>query len=525
MSKSFYITTPIYYPNADPHIGSAYTTTYADTLARYHRALGVPSFMLTGTDEHGEKIAEAAAAEGISPQAFVDRMAARFQATWDTLGLRYDRFIRTTDPDHIRAVQHFWRTIYDRGDIEFRDYEGRYCVGCERYLTEREMQGGRCEQHGTEPEIRSEANYFFRMSRHFEWWRAELARHPERVEPERYRNEVLGTLGSGALDDLCITRPRERLQWGIPAPWDENYTIYVWIDALVNYLTGAGYPDQPGWEDRWSDVHHLIGKDILKPHAIFWPAMLHAAGIPLFGELRVHGYWNMEQQKISKSAGKLASPLVMKEKYGYEPFRYYMLREMSFGLDGEFSESAVVRRINADLANDLGNLLNRSIHMLHRYREGVVPTPETESDGPGPLAAIATRVARELDTHLEAFHTQRALMALWELVSATNKYVDERAPWQLAKEGRDRELDVALYDTLEAVRIVAYLLEPFMPETARRILQSLGQSLPEDPQEGAFRGPPFLQDRIQWGGLEPGTQTIKSKPLFPRLELPEAEAS
>jgi len=516
MSKPFYITTPIYYPNADPHIGSTYTTTYADTLARHHRALGDRTLFLTGTDEHGEKIAEAAKLQGITPQAFVDRMAERFRTTWDTLGLSYDRFIRTTDADHIRAVQHFWNTIYERGDIELRDYEGRYCVGCERYLTEREMQGGRCEQHGTEPEIRSEANYFFRMSRHFEWWRDELARHPERIEPERFRKEVLATLASGALEDLCITRPRERLEWGIPAPWDAKYTIYVWIDALVNYLTGAGYPDTPGWEDTWSGVHHLIGKDILKPHAIFWPAMLHAAGVPLFSELRVHGYWNLDNQKISKSLGNLVSPLAMKEKYGFEPFRYFLLREMSFGLDGEFSEEAVVRRINADLANDLGNLLNRSIHMLHRYRDGVVPERPAERSE---LATIAERAVREVEVQMQAFHTQRALAAIWELVSAANKQVEERAPWTLAKEGRDAELDAALYACLEALRIIAVLLGAFLPESSQRMLETLGCAPAPDAQDDATNEVP-LRDRARWGLLAPGTRTTKAPPLFPRVETP-----
>jgi methionyl-tRNA synthetase len=364
MSRAFYITTPIYYPNADPHIGTAYTLSYADALVRTHRARGEDSFLLTGTDEHGEKIAEAAAAEGIEPRAFVDRMAERFRSTWDRLGLRYDRFIRTTDDDHRRAVQHFWQRIHDRGDVEFRDYEGRYCVGCERYLTEREMRNGRCEQHNTEPEIRREANYFFRMSRHFEWWLAELEKAPERVQPERFRNEAIATLRSGALEDLCITRPRERLSWGIAAPWDAKYTVYVWIDALVSYLTACGYPDEPGWEERWTAAHHLIGKDILKPHAVFWPAMLHAAGVPLYHRLLVHGYWTVEGQKISKSLGTAISPLEMDEKYGYEPFRYFLLREMSFGLDADFSHDAVVRRINSDLANDLGNLLSRTLSML-----------------------------------------------------------------------------------------------------------------------------------------------------------------
>ncbi len=512
MSRAFYVTTPIYYPNADPHIGTAYSLSYADTLARFHRARGEQSFLLTGTDEHGEKIAEAAGAEGIDPKAFVDRMAARFRSTWDRLGLRYDYFIRTTDDDHRRAVQHFWQTIHDRGDVEFRDYEGRYCVGCERYLTERELKNGLCEQHNREPEIRREANYFFRMSRHFEWFLGELEKAPERVEPERFRNEAIATLRSGALEDLCITRPRERLSWGIPAPWDaDRYTMYVWADALVSYLTACGYPDKPGWEQRWAAAHHLIAKDILKPHAVFWPAMLHAAGVPLYHRLLVHGYWTVEGQKVSKTLGTAIHPLEMDEKYGYEPFRYFMLREMSFGLDADFSHDAVVRRINSDLANDLGNLLSRTLSMLQKYRGWVVPAHAEPSE----LAPIAERAAREVERQLDAFHTGRALGALWELVSAANRLIDTRAPWKLAKEKREPELDAALYEPLEALRVIAVLLGPFLPKASLEILASLDEGVRAHPPEGPV---PFA--RAAWGGLAPGTRVSPSPKgaLFPRME-------
>ena len=511
MSPAFYVTTPIYYPNADPHIGSAYTLTYADTVARFHRALGDDTFMLTGTDEHGEKIAQTAAAEGIEPRAFVDRMAERFRGTWDRLELRYYHFIRTTDQDHRRAVQHFWQRIYDRGDIEFRDYEGRYCVGCERYLTERELRNGLCEQHNRAPEIRSEGNYFFKMSSHFAWWLAELEKQPQRVEPERLRNEALATLRSGAVEDLCITRPRERLAWGIPAPWDAKYTVYVWADALVSYLTACGYPDRPGWEQRWAVSHHLIGKDILKPHAVFWPAMLHAAGVPLYQHLLVHGYWNFGTQKISKSVGSHASLLELDAKFGYEAVRYFLLREMSFGLDAEFSEDALVRRINADLANDLGNLLSRTLSMLKKYRDGVVPARPQASE----LAAVAERAAAEVERHMNTFHSQRALGALWELVSAANRLIDTHAPWKLAKEGRHEELDAALYEALEALRVTAVLLGPFLPKASAEILASLDAAVRAQPPA---EPPRFAQ--AAWGGLAPGTHVSPSPKgaLFPRME-------
>ncbi|MFQ5514652.1 MAG: methionine--tRNA ligase [Myxococcota bacterium] len=505
MTKPFYITTPIYYPNAAPHIGSTYTTTYADTLARYHRALGEETFFLTGTDEHGEKIAEAAAHEGIDPASFVERISARFRATWAELGLTPDRFIRTTDADHRRGVQHFWQQLYDAGEIEFRDYTGRYCVGCESFLTERELVDGRCPQHLREPEERSEANYFFRMSRHLDWWVSELECRPDLVAPERYRKEVLSMVRGGGLEDLCISRPRERLAWGIPLPFDENYVLYVWTDALLNYLTGIGYPDGPDWKRLWGGVHHLIAKDILKPHAVFWPTMLHAAGLPLYRGLRVHGYWSMDRQKISKSLGNLVDPLIMKQKYGFDAFRYYLLREMSFGLDGEFSEEAVVQRINADLANDLGNLLQRSLSMVERYFEAVVPTPT----GSSTLAPVAERVAREIDAQIKAFSTQRALAALWELVSSTNRYLDARAPWKLAKDPDARdELATVIYECLESLRVIATLLDPFLPETSERMTAQLGA------QEIAGT----LPERLRWRRLPPGTRTHRGEALFPRIE-------
>jgi len=506
MGTPFYLTTPIYYPNADPHIGSTYTTTYADTLIRYHKAAGEETYFLTGTDEHGEKMELAAEAEGITPQAFVDRMAERFRSTWEDLGIEVDRFIRTTDDDHKRAVQQLWQTIYDKGEVEFRDYTGRYCVGCERYLTDRELVGGKCTDHFTEPVERSESNYFFKMSRYFDWLIDDLESHPERLTPARYRNEVLSVLRSGALGDLCITRPRERLAWGIPTPWDADYTLYVWIDALVNYLTGAGYPDRPGWEEQWAGVHHLIGKDILKTHAIYWPIMLHAAGLPLYQGLHVHGYWNMAEQKISKSLGNMVDPRIMKEKYGFEAFRYFLLRDMSFGTDSEFTEEGVVRRINDDLANDLGNLLNRTVSMVVRYFDGVVPEPPESSE----LAAIAEHATAEVDAQIRAYSTQRALNGLWTLVSAGNKYVDHKAPWQLAKDPEKRaELGHVMYDLLEALRIIALLLTPFLPEASARILESLG-----NPPTGDT-----LADGTRWGQLAAGTRTQKLDVLFTKVEI------
>jgi methionyl-tRNA synthetase len=505
MSTPFYVTTPLYYPNADPHLGSAYTTTYADTLARYHRLRGEESIFLTGTDEHGEKMAQAAAESGVEPEVFVDRMAERFRVQWRALELTPDRFIRTTDDDHVRAVQHFWQGLYDAGEVEFREYTGLYCVGCEAFMTPTELVDGCCSQHLRPPEPRSESNYFFKMSDYFEWLRDELESHPDLITPPRFKNEVLGMIGAGGLQDLCITRPVERLSWGVPAPWDAGYVIYVWADALVNYLTGVGYPDDPAWKQRWSGVHHLIGKDILKAHGVFWPTMLRAAGIPLYRGLHVHGHWLLGSQKISKSATNLADALGLKDRYGFEAGRYYILRDMPFGQDTEFSEEGLVRRLNADLANNLGNLVSRSLGMIERYFDGVVP----ESHGPSALRAAAERAARGVEAGMRAFSTRDALEALFELVGAANRYIEEEAPWKLAKDPAQRErLATVLHETLEAVRVVAILLSPFMPQTAAKILERLGAGAVDSTLVGG----------TGWGALAAGARVAKGEPLFPRVE-------
>jgi methionyl-tRNA synthetase len=505
---TFYLTTPIYYPNAAPHLGTAYTTTVADTLARYHRLAGEDAFFITGTDEHGEKIAEAAAEKKLSPQAFVDGMAEKFRAQWLALGLAPQRFVRTTSTEHRAAVQHLWQTLYDKGELELREYQGLYCVGCEEFKTDRDLVDGKCPSHPNRVlETRRETNYFFKSSRYFAWLEAELARNPGLIEPERYRNEVLAMLRDPGFGDFCISRPRERLSWGIPLPFDDRFVAYVWADALVTYLTAIGYPSDPEWKTRWLGVHHLLAKEILKFHGATWPIILHAAGLPLFRGLRVHGYWTLGGAKISKSAANLTDALGLKDVYGFEALRYFMLREMSFGLDAEFSEESLVRRINADLANDLGNLLSRSLSMVARYFDGVVPKAESRS----PLADVAARVAGGVDRHVREFSTQRALASLWELVSSGNKHIDSEAPWQLAKDPAQRgRLASVLYGTLESLRVIAVLLSPFMPETSAKILAQIGSAAPPAPLERA----------LAWGQLAAGAKIAKGEVLFPRIETP-----
>jgi methionyl-tRNA synthetase len=518
MSKAFFATTPIYYVNAEPHIGHTYTTVAVDTLARYHRLCGEPTFFLTGTDEHGEKIAEAATQLGTTPQGVADRYSEAFQATWHQLGFSFDRFIRTTDPDHVRNVQAVLQKLWEKGEIDFREYEGLYCVGCERFLTERDMENGLCRDHERAPERRREANYFFQMSRYFGWLTEQIEKQPDFIRPERYRNEALGMLRDAAgLGDLCISRPKSRLEWGIELPFDRGFVCYVWFDALVNYLTGIGYPDAPDFATLWAGAEHFIGKDILKPHAIFWPAMLRALGLPAYRHLNVHGYWNVDARKVSKSLGNMVSPLAMRDRYGFDAFRYFLLREMVFGLDASFSEEALIARINADLANNFGNLVSRTLNMTARFAGGRVPEPGEPQAPEQRVAAEAARAGETVDACLRRNEFHRALEAIFQLVDVVNRYLEERAPWKSGKDpSAARQTAGALYTSCEALRVIALLLAPFLPETAPELLARLGLA-------GELARARFPES-LRWGGLRPGTTTRQGKPLFPRIERAAEES-
>ncbi len=512
-TRTFYLTTPIYYVNARPHLGHAYSTIVADAMARYRRLIGDDVFFLTGTDEHGDNIARVAAKAAVPPQAYADEISGAFREAWQKLGISNDDFIRTTEPRHTKVVQQILQTIFDAGEIYLGKYGGNYCFGCERFYTEKEIVDGKCPDHQTPLTWIEEENYFFKMSKYQGWLIEHIERHPDMIRPERYRNEILGFLRD-PLQDLSISRPKSRLQWGIPLPFDDKYVTYVWCDALINYVSALGGPGASKFEAYWPHAQHLIGKDILKPHAVYWPCMLKAAGLPVYRHLNVHGYWTVDGQKMSKSIGNVVDVAALKDKYGNDAARYFIMREMTFGLDADFSEKALVGRLNADLANDLGNLVSRATTLIAGFDGGRLPPP-------GPLTATESEVVRawekaraEVDRAMEEFAFHRALTAIWEFIGVLNRYIDTEQPWALAKDASKHDRLRTVLNTLgQSLWCLGFILGPFLPEASEKARRALG--MPDKP----------LPEQGKWGWLDTGKPVQKLAGLFPRVEVKPAASS
>jgi len=514
--KKFYITTPIYYVNAAPHIGHAYTQVAVDVLARYHRLLGEDVFFLTGTDEHGEKISEASLAAGGekgSEKKFVDAIVGNFKKVWKELDIQYDCFIRTTDEKHKETVQRFLNKALEAGDIYQGEYDGWFCTPCETFWTKTQAAEGTCPDCRRPVEQIKEKNYFFRMSKYQKWLIGYINENPEFIMPAYRKNEVLGFLRED-LDDLCISRPKERMAWGIELPFDKKYVVYVWFDALINYVSGLEVRGK--FKEFWPANFHIIAKDILRHHAVYWPIMLKSAELPQPDTIFAHGWWKMGKEKMSKSRGNIVDPVVLAEKYGRDALRYFLMKAVVFGMDGVFSEDAFVVMYNSDLANDLGNLLNRTLTMVDKYFEGV--SPETNAD---PSDERQTERSRQLRDAVRALSPKvrdclisrklllkEALEEIMRVVGFANKYIEESAPWKYKKENNMNAIKVIIADLLETLRTVAVNIDPFMPATARKMWRQLGL------EENADGG---MKESAREKEFPAGTKVAKGSPLFPRL--------
>jgi methionyl-tRNA synthetase len=523
----FSLTTPLYYVNDIPHMGSAYTTMVADAIARFQRLQGNSVLLITGTDEHGQKIQRTAEEKGLEPQVHCDRIVASFQELWEKLNIQYDRFSRTTTKRHEKIVQEFFQRVWDRGDIYLAHQQGWYCVGCEEFKEERELLSDRyCPLHPNKKvEWRDEENYFFRLSKYQQPLENFYGERPDFIQPESRRNEVLSFVSQG-LKDFSISRLN--LDWGFPMTVDPKHTIYVWFDALLGYVTALLEPEQEPTLDnalsQWWPINlHLIGKDILRFHAVYWPAMVMSAGLPLPERVFGHGFLTKDGKKMSKTLGNILDPFALVNQYGTDAVRYYFLKEIEFGQDGDFNETRFINILNADLANDLGNLLNRTLGMLQKYCQGNGPQLTT-ADYPtdDPLKAIGNSLADQVTKAYDNLHFSKACEEIFTLVRASNKYIDETAPWSLYKQGKQPEVERILYAVLESVRLSAYLLSPIIPNLSSDIYQQLGFSVDFNNQLQLNQVAPFVQ-HSQWGKLPANQNLGKARPIFSKLELPSKD--
>jgi len=501
-SDTFFLTTPIYYVNSQPHIGHAYTTILADILARFYRARGVDTFFLTGVDEHGQKVQQAAAAAGITPQEHCDRMVVHFQKAWEKLEIKNDFFIRTTDEFHVKAVQEVMQDLFDKGEIYQHEYGGYYCVGCERFYTPKELVNGQCPQHLKEPDFIKEKNYFFRMSKYQDWLIEYIRNNPDFIQPESRKNEVLGFL-KNPLDDLCISRPKARLSWGIELPFDSEYVTYVWFDALLNYVTAVGYPnDRERFEHWWPANYHLIGKDIVTTHCVYWPTMLKAMGLPLPKTIFAHGWWMIDETKMSKSLKNIVRPLDLVDAYGVDPVRYFLMRDMVLGQDANFNEEIFIKRYNSELANDFGNLASRVMTLINKNFPAI-PAPAQSGAAEIEIQSTTTQLPEATHKLIAELKLTDALEGIITFIRSINKYMEVRQPWHLVKNDK-AAAGTVLYTALEGLRLAATLLEPIMPT---KIAALLG-AIPVDSNKGKY----------EWGCTQAGAVLNPIPILFPRID-------
>ena len=511
---TYYITTPIYYPSDKLHIGHAYCTTIADTLARFHRLKGEEVFFLTGSDEHGLKIQRKAQEKGITPIEYVDAIIANFKQLWNELNISNNDFIRTSEERHHKVVQDVLTKIFEQGDIYKKNYEGLYCVPCESYWLERQLVDGKCPDCGRPVEKMQEESYFFKLSKYQDWWLQFIEENPNFIQPASRRNEMINFVKQG-LEDLCITRTT--FDWGIPVPFDKKHVVYVWFDALLNYLTGIKYgTDDAMFNKFWPASLHLVGKEIVRFHTIIWPIMLKAMGVELPQKVYGHGWLVIDGDKMSKSKGNVIDPLALIDEFGADAIRYFLLREIVFGNDGNFSRDALITRINSDLANDLGNLLHRTVSMIEKYHGGVVTNTGVIEAVDEDLMALVKSTAENFAKDMDAMEINSAIKGVWALISRANKYIDETAPWILAKdEAKAARLQTVMYNLAETLRVVAILVAPFIPSTSPKIYTQLGLEVPAE----------FLLTDAEFGKIADGTKVQKGEPLYPRIEIAEDGAT